>query len=549
MTDVFFLFTFIFLAIVGSVLLFLTRLHNIRRELRKDDEELRRKAVQASVITELMRRMGYTLNVQEIVEVIIGSLGQIINFSTVSYLLWDKDKDVLNTKIQLQEPVNRAFLNDVKERMIASFSVLHENGTKSFSVDEHFVGIVSDETSTTKLRSFFNLPLIIGGEAVGLITVASTKPGLYTDADTAILYQVTELASTAVHKLTTVIENEERKMNAMVSSLVGGLLMVDQEDRLSVINPRAKEIFGFPKDYYVWFHDLVEATRSWLDIAGLIQESITDPKKTVKREVSFTDRYYDIFASAVLDRNGVRIGTVILMYDVTAEHDLARLRQDFTAMMVHDLRAPLTAMQWTLESVLDQPKPTKASLKEPVGLLKESSAQMLSIVNDLLDVSKMESGKFEISPKPDDIGSVIEETVAEFKPLAGQKRIQLAATVPASVPPITFDHARINQVLANLLSNAIKFTDNGSVTISAQILAKTDRLRVSVADTGFGISPAAQQKLFQRFSQVGDAEHQTGGTGLGLAIVKGVIEAHKGTVGVASKPGKGSTFWFELPLS
>jgi signal transduction histidine kinase len=179
--------------------------------------------------------------------------------------------------------------------------------------------------------------------------------------------------------------------------------------------------------------------------------------------------------------------------------------------------------------------------------VEQSGRHLLGLINDVLDLSKIEAGQLALSLNEYSMKQVIQTVFTAVEALAGEKTLALKVTVPADLPRGTGDERRITQVVMNLVSNAIKFTDAGEVRAAAA--ASDSAFVVSVADTGPGISAADQQKIFEAFQQVDSSStRKKGGTGLGLSIAKRIIELHGGRIWVESSPGEGSTFWFTLPI-
>lgn len=223
-----------------------------------------------------------------------------------------------------------------------------------------------------------------------------------------------------------------------------------------------------------------------------------------------------------------------------------KTHDEFTAMMVHELRAPLTVIRGTIDMFLKNPSLAQSSQGQELLVASQNSTVSLqAMVNDLLDVSKIEANKFQLNPNLDKVQSVLLDKVRFFETMAKDKNITLKSEVDDSLPETQFDRERISQVLNNLISNAIKYTPpKGDVVVKAERIPKA--IKISVIDNGAGIPADKIPELFSKFKQFGKTD---GGTGLGLVIAKGIIEAHGGQIYVESKTGSGSTFSFTLPLT
>lgn len=221
--------------------------------------------------------------------------------------------------------------------------------------------------------------------------------------------------------------------------------------------------------------------------------------------------------------------------------------EGFTASIVHELRAPLTAMRWSVEMLLDEQDAPRKEVEESLNTMHTQTTNMLAQVNDFLEAATMDSGKLRISPEKGNLTKIIEQEAAAMRAEALQRNLTLHVVVDGVLPECLFDPMKIGEVVRNFLSNALKYTKAGSVEIHAYV-PKRSHVRVEVTDTGIGISKSNIDRLFRPFMRIEDAEKQAIGTGLGLAICKGIIDAHGGKIGVTSRKGRGSTFWFELPL-
>jgi len=231
--------------------------------------------------------------------------------------------------------------------------------------------------------------------------------------------------------------------------------------------------------------------------------------------------------------------------------ELDRLKSDFVSNVSHELRTPLTAIKGAVDLVLREVAgPLTEKQVHYLTRVRSNTQHLAGLINDLLDLSKIESGKVDVKSSRVSMGGLVHEVVETLRPVAAEKAIALDAITPEPSIMVWADRDKINQVLMNLIGNAIKFTPaHGTVTVSASRNGN-DNVQVSVSDTGPGIAPEEKEKVFDKFYQIAEVDRvKPKGTGLGLAICKALVELHRGHIWVESAPSRGSTFYFTLPGS
>jgi signal transduction histidine kinase len=223
-------------------------------------------------------------------------------------------------------------------------------------------------------------------------------------------------------------------------------------------------------------------------------------------------------------------------------------KSDFLANMSHELRTPLNAILGYTELILDKIYgDVPENIQEVLERVEKNGRHLLGLINDVLDLSKIEAGQLVLSLDDYSMKEVVHTVFTSVESLAAEKNLELQVSVAPEVAQGKGDHQRISQVFLNLVGNAIKFTEAGEVRVEAT--ASDDTFVISVSDTGPGLSEADQQMIFEEFHQVdGSSTRKKGGTGLGLSIAKRIVEMHGGRIWVESTEGKGSTFWFTLPV-
>jgi len=552
--------------------------------LEKKEQDVSRRMYELAILKELGDRIGYSLDIQQIIDIITSSLRQFIEYSAVSYMLFEPDKVIF--KVHLERSVHRRFVNDIRDRMLSSLGALLDREFDKKDVKEVLSGAILIEELDEPVRSFFNIPLVIDEKVVGVLTVADTKNGLYKEEEMTILYKIIQQASKAVTSLQGVVKTEQKKLNSMVESMADGVVMTDNDYRVVVANPAVKSMLGLEKKSEPTVFDFIDNLGGKFDIRGKLEESIKLGKILDTPEALIGERFFQIVVSPVRSTttmsSGEILGGVVIFHDITHEKELEELRKDFTSMMVHELRSPLDGISKMADLIIRKKSVIKAKqiTDEYLPIIYKNSSDMLRLVSNLLDAAKAESGKYQISREPAiDIRKIVDERLKFYTPSAKEAHVKISALAAKDVPnAISLDPNAVTEVFNNFISNSLKFSrDNGEIAVqlflhkaTGDIIneAKTAGVKwfvkeddnvllnlptsviAVVTDFGLGISRDNIPLLFNKFKQFKTAALAANkkGTGLGLVITKGIIEAHGGVVGVASEEGTGSTFYFSLPI-
>lgn len=514
--------------------------------------ELQQRIYQIQVLKEIGERIGYSLDTNKIVEIITSSLGNLLEYDTVSYMVLQENGEKLIFKCDVNNSVTHSFLDDVKEKMLLAISAILDKDLKTKPLDESITGNILDDNLKISLKSYFNLPVVIGEKLVGLINVASHEGGQYGDTQASILYSITNQAATAVSKLQLILESEKGKLVSVINSMTDGVVMADMHNQVLVSNPAVKKLLEIESGTEATMYDVVDALAGKVDIRTKIEQAIGTHEPVVVNNVQLRNHVVEMTITPVRSQQGEQLGAAVVFHDITTEKDLEKVRQDFTAMMVHELRAPLTAVRWSSESLDKAAIPGSqvdaAKVKETATTIGAASRNMLELVNDLLDVAKIEAGKFDLNIQEYDIVALLKEQIQTFKALAETKHIELKITAPEKFV-LKCDKIRISQAFENLLSNAIKYSDGGEVMASFAQDQQKNTAIISVKDSGVGIAREDLPMLFSKFRQLKNVDNARKGTGLGLVVTKGIVEAHGGEIWAESAgENMGSTFSFSLPL-
>ncbi|HEX5500575.1 MAG TPA: ATP-binding protein, partial [Thermomicrobiales bacterium] len=333
------------------------------------------------------------------------------------------------------------------------------------------------------------------------------------------------------------------RLETMLANLTDGVVISDDRGAVLRLNPAAARMFDVSPLFAP--RPFIEVCRDH-ELAALLAQALAAPDVVVVHdtvELTRTGRTLEATAQR-LDAGGERIGLLVLR-DVTELRRLEGVRRDFVANVSHELRTPLTSIRALVETLeagaIDDPDVAVPFLRQIVGEIE----RLTTLVDDLLDLARLESGRLALDRRPLDPATTIERAANRLQPQVERAGLTLRTSAPAGLPPMLADPGRVEQVLLNLVHNAIKFTPpGGSIVVSAAVAGEA--VEVSVADSGVGIAAAAVPRLFERFYKVDRARHSEG-TGLGLAIAKHIVEAHGGAIRAESAPGRGATFTIALP--
>ncbi len=367
--------------------------------------------------------------------------------------------------------------------------------------------------------------------------------------DTAEIGLLSTLASqTAVlvdnARLFQAAEGGRRRLAAILASTADAVLVTDRDDCILLVNPAAERAFGIAADVVVG---------QKISQAGLVPvlvqvfEETLPPSEALTEEVPLPDgRTLYANVSTILSADGERIGRVALMRDVTHFKELDEMKSEFVATVSHDLRAPLTFMRG-YATMLPMVGDFNDRQREYVEKILHGVGQMSELIDDLLDLGRIETG-VGLERKPCHLGAILVEAVDGMRARAAAKGLALRLEPAEGVAVVAGGAALLRQAVANLVDNAVKYTPSGGI-VTVGLSVRDEQAVVRVADTGIGIAPDDQVRLFEKFYRIRRRDTMDiPGTGLGLAIVKSIVERHDGKVWVDSELDKGSTFYISLPL-
>jgi two-component system sensor histidine kinase ResE len=339
------------------------------------------------------------------------------------------------------------------------------------------------------------------------------------------------------------LSQEKEQLTSILSSMADGVITFNRDGTILITNPPAEMFLRY------WYYEQGLSSENNdavpSEVMELFQLAVNTEKEQVG-EISAQGRTWVIIVSPLYNKRFIR-GAVAVVRDMTEERKLDKLREDFIANVSHELRTPISMLQGYSEAIVDDIAQTDEEKKEMAKVIYDESLRMGRLVNELLDLARMEAGHILLTVEPIEIEPYLNRVIRKFHGLAKEKGIDLSVRLESNEPIFRFDPDRIEQVLTNLIDNAIRHVPD-SATI--QITCRSDErgLYFEVSDQGPGIPEEDLPFLFERFYKADKSRTRgVSGTGLGLAIAKNIIEAHRGNIAVKSKLGQGTTFSFFIP--
>jgi len=349
------------------------------------------------------------------------------------------------------------------------------------------------------------------------------------------------------------IISEKNKGEVILASIEDGLVVFDTDLKVTGINPAARRMLNleFSENSALQCTDILPDTPV-CDLVGQtvetgVQPNVPDEQRIVTLPEGERSRHYLFSVTAIRGRDRVLSGIVLLLRDVTRLKEVERLKSEFVMAASHELRTPLTSLGMSVDLLLEHAANGLAEKdRDLLQTAHEEVHRMKALVNDLLDLSRIEAGRIELEFESVPVQTLFDHVQAIFQSQMDMKEIKFTSELTGDLPGIRADANKITWVLTNLISNALRYVDKGGhIHLTADRIGP--HVHLSVRDDGPGIPSEYQSKIFQKFVQIKGRE--TGGTGLGLAICKEIVRAHGGAIWLESSPGKGSTFTFTLPVT
>lgn len=347
-------------------------------------------------------------------------------------------------------------------------------------------------------------------------------------------------------RMTKNYEAQQEQMATLIENMGSGLLLIDTRGDIVLVNQSCRDIFHFKTNEYVGlpYYNVVKEKEMVKFIQSVFMTEIKQRKQVqFSEELHF--KHFDLYGAPILNKKGKLTGIVIVLHEITELKKLEQIRKDFVANVSHELKTPVTSIKGFAETLLDGAMEEPSLRSKFLQIIYKESKRLQYLVQDLLELSKIEHQYFTLDWQKTDITEIVQEVSELLGDKAKEKNIQLRSEVIGD-SIVEADRQRLKQIIINLVENAVTYTPSGG-EIQMIVNGMEDDVQIKIKDSGVGINEKDVPRIFERFYRVDRARaRQSGGTGLGLAIVKHLVEAHHGKIEVESKIGKGTVFTITL---
>ncbi len=505
---------------------------DMMKELQAKNDELR-------ILNQIDRELSETISINHIFDMTLDWAIRSTRAQAAALMLYDEAKDEMKLSYEIGYAMPMEQLADIIE---------NDGGIAQRVARSGFAEIIPDVSAdhdyvmlSSEIRSHMSVPVRREEKVIAVIAVESRRLNNFTDQHQQFVEKLAVRAGVAIDNARLFAEavREREKLSYILSNIADVVIVVGHDDRLILVNQSAVSAFKlYTNRNYI--------DESFVRVFGdtSLNDVYQQAKRlgyTLSREIELYGRIY--YSSLSQLEN---IGWIIVMHDIMPLRETEQLKSELLQTISHDLKQPLSIMNGYIELMQIQNRLDETGIRYSNAVLR-SIENMRRLIDDLLDFAKIETG-IQLKLRAVSMFQIINDCVQLIMPIADAKAMIVEVEVPPSMPPVQGDPDRLHQIFSNLIGNAVKYTPpEGRVRIRAEV--REGRLVVAIEDTGIGIAPEDQAKIFNRFYRVRRVETETiEGTGLGLAIVKKLVDLHQGSIGLESRLGEGTTFYVTLPV-
>lgn len=546
----------------------------ITRNLAFASHHLERQLKELQSIQEIGQVLSSTLDLQTLLMAIYTQVSEIMPTELFYIVLLDKEENEILHPLTVRDGVPIKWSSEFDDQDIQRHIMLTQQPTLSRENTAVLKNEIKSSNSHRKATSWLGVPVIAGDELLGAIIVQSFSVyDLYDLNHQEILMTIASQAAVAIQnaglyeRTDEALRNRVQEMDSILRTIDEGVLLTDLNYKILTVNSALVSRMQVHRSDIVG-ENLLESNsiigKNLLKMIGYSgNEILEDCNDITTGEFEFKSHIYSLEAPAekrfertltpVHDFEGNKTAWLLVIRDVTEEFEVTRLREDMMHTLVHDLRSPLAVVKGSLEVIRFSDEETKKeNIDDLLRLALIGTERMLRLINNLLDVSRLEDGKMIVTPEWISIEPILHNAINQVLPEASRVDILIESIIEDDLPPIYVDQAHLERILNNLLDNAIKFTpDGGHIKLSASLDPDYSpaSIIIGVSDTGPGIPADIHDQIFKKYKQIRMNLGRRTGSGVGLYYCKLAVEAQGGHIWVDSQVGQGSTFNFRLPLT
>lgn len=519
------------------------------------NQALEKKRMELEAMKQLSDDLSGALDINEVILIFSKYLQSLLKFTTMTFLLVDYSEDqevIYNT--YLKHPVSEDYLEKNADWITEALKAKDNDISRTMlhlvkTVQPHTFGQKIDNNSDKKILAHNVVPLQIADRYLGLLQLTSDSREIFNKETADLIDAMIVTLSLSLDRLNTLILTQHSKTVSLVESLGDGVLMLNHKKNVQLMNDAFSRFTGMSRDYF-GIDNLYKLFPDY-ELEHMVGAALDEGKVAHINEIKLLHKFFEVFVTPVRDNHENIVAVALIFHDITTLKEIDQLKTEFVSVASHQLRTPLTAIKLFTDMLRRQEvgKLNKGQ-KEYVENVHESTERMLRLVNDLLNVTRIESGRLRIEPQPVDVCELVKSIAGELKPLAEPEGKKIKLEFKNKLKDIPLDQNLIRQVVHNLLANAIRYSQKGKGRVVCTVKkASQNFFEISVKDNGIGIPENVQPRIFEKFYRADNAiKSITEGTGLGLYVSKMIVEVSGGKIWFESAENKGTTFFVHLPM-
>lgn len=504
-------------------------------------EQLAQKMHELNMLRQIDRELSDTIELAHVFDMTLDWALRFTNAQAASLALYDEPTDTLRFVSELGYEVTDEGLALIHSTL--GGGITHRVARSSYAEVIPDVSLDNDHVPISNLmQSCMSVPVMREDRVIAVMTLESKKLNAFTEEHLDFVEKLSARAGVAIDNARLYAEavREREKLSHILRDIVDIVIVVGYDERIVLINQSALAALELNPDEDYAGQSLTHVLRNHPLMAAFRRAKAVDQMMVEEVKLPSSRTYYANLSPHT------DVGWIIVMHDITPLKETDQLKSELVATVSHDLKQPLSVMNGYVELLQMQHQFDEIG-NNFINTILRSIQSMRQLIDDVLDLAKIESG-IHLQMQAVPLSEIIDDCIRSVHPLAEAKALTIETNVASALPELAGEYARMKQIFVNLIGNAVKYTPTGGrIEVRAEPLE--GRVRVAIEDDGYGISPADQTHIFDRFFRVRRPETDSiEGTGLGLAIVKSLVEAHNGQIGLESVLGEGTIFYVTLPV-